>query len=717
MEYMIRTPKFLKLSTRFIIFVCIFICFGTLENNSLAKFNDTHARISAVIVTLISSTDRSVSLTINMIHSVVHFFLVNATVQYPFLIFHDENFTSIMRQQILSCVLRTNKHIQISFALVNFTTSIQPNPGSRLEKSIGYRLMCRFWTYDVFYHPTILQGKYDYLMRMDADSYFSDVVHYDIFHYVKSQNVDYAYRSNYFELTPALDPFLRRAFNGESDNFTCIYNNFFIMRLKWFYKSKEVQRFIHELIDDDLILREYIGDGCIHAAIIHLASHTKVKHLTDISYGHNFHVIPSGYEYWSFNPVKQFNEEISKSYFYRRLISTSIIVFSLFWFFRFWFRPVLISTTQIDTFLNSTLCGRLIRYSDSTLTESELRQLNDEASSFFSLPTDCSLFTRPIRISIKELTYPLAFSIVIHSNLDQLNFLLRTIYRRYNYYCIHVDIKSPLSLYEAVKRYSACTSNIFIPEKRIDVTWGHFSVLEAERLCQKELLNQSTTWKYYLNLANSDIPLKTNFELVQILKLYNNQNDITSLPYRSQLRQKKVLLNRTLPSSIPLPLYKGEFHALLSRPAVAYLHRSSRVADLYEFLNGTSVPDEHFYSIINRWKETPGFYPYNHDLSQVTFMTRYKIWNDRPERHLCRGGFVRGICVFNHQDLWHLATSPHLFANKIFFQRDRLTPYCMAQYLDVRTSIKQEENDFSIIDIDFYKQLNNVQFGKEKQFN
>lgn len=400
--------------------------------------------------------------------------------------------------------------------------------------------------------------------------------------------------------------------------------------------------------------------------------------------------------------------------FYRHVLPTGLIICLLLCYISFRFRSSAISFTQIDKFLNSTLCGRLISDPETILTQDELSQLNEEASSYFAFTSECSSFVRPLRVSTKEIAFPLAFTILIHSNLEQLNFLLRIIYRRFNYYCIHVDLKTPLAIYQAVKRYSKCVPNIFLLEKRINVTWGKFAVLEAEYLCQQELLRQSSTWKYYFNLANSDIPLKTNFELVRILSLYNTQNDITSLPYRTRLRQNKVLANRTLPPSIQYPFYKGEFHVLLTRQAIEYIHESPRVADLFNFLNGTGVPDEHFYSIINRWEETPGYYPYDHDLSQVSFMTRYKVWNDRPEHQLCRGGFVRAICVFNHEDLWHVATSPHFFANKALFKRDRIVPYCMAQYLDTRANMKQEENDVSIIDYDFYKQLNNVKFGRRK---
>ncbi|CAF1442255.1 unnamed protein product [Adineta steineri] len=417
---------------------------------------------------------------------------------------------------------------------------------------------------------------------------------------------------------------------------------------------------------------------------------------------------------WSTKNYKKFT---FKQYFNRRILYIGIIVYILVWFTIFRSTSLPTSPSNLDIFLSTTICGRLIQQPNLALTTNELTQLENQIERYFSFPKDCTLFTSQTIISSEELTYPLAFTILIYSNLDQFDFLLKTIYRKSNYYCIHVDLKAPAALYEAIKERSSCVTNIYLPQQRVNVTWGRFSVLEAEHLCQQELLKQSTTWKYYFNLANSDIPLKTNFELIQILKLYNNQNDITSLPYTTYRRQKNIFLkNRTLPSSLSLPFYKGEFHILLTRSAVEYIHTNTRPIDLYNFLNGTSVPDEHYYSMINRWKETPGYYPHDHDLNQISFMTRYKIWSDRPEQKLCRGDFVRGICVFNYEDLWHLATAPHLFGNKIFFQTDRGVAYCMAQYLDVRNKMKQENKEYSIIDENFYKQLQNVEFGKKKNF-
>ncbi|CAF3851611.1 unnamed protein product [Rotaria sp. Silwood1] len=248
-----------------------------------------------------------------MIHSVIHFYPTNNGSLYPFIIFHDENFTSDMRQQILSCVLQNNRKINISFALANFQTSIQPSNESRLKRPMGYRLMCRFWTYDIFYHAAIRLGSYDYLMRMDDDSYFSNVVREDLFLYMKKQKLDYLYRSSYEDSFDSMHPILQHFLNKINLRLACIYNNMFVIRLKWYYESERVQSFVHELIRDNLMLREYIGDGCVHSAMLEIDNRVKVERLTSISYGHNFHVMPPGYVKILFHFVKAFDEEMKKS--------------------------------------------------------------------------------------------------------------------------------------------------------------------------------------------------------------------------------------------------------------------------------------------------------------------------------------------------------------------------------------------------------------------
>ena len=52
--------------------------------------------------------------------------------------------------------------------------------------------------------------------------------------------------------------------------------------------------------------------------------------------------------------------------------------------------------------------------------------------------------------------------------------------------------------------------------------------LKADITCMTDMLNINSNWKYYLNIASQAFPLKTNAELVKILKTYNGSNDIES---------------------------------------------------------------------------------------------------------------------------------------------------------------------------------------------
>ncbi|CAF0878000.1 unnamed protein product [Adineta steineri] len=266
-----------------------------------------------VIVTLIRSTNRSIARVINMIHSVILFHSTNDNFQYPFLLFHDNNFTLALRQQILSCVRYNNKTIQISFVLLNFETNVQQSNKFSKSHPSGYRLMCRFWSYDVFYHPAIVYGNYDYIMRMDDDSYFIDKTNIDLFQYIDREKLDYAYRSWYREDNNALFIIEKTFLNRTFPRVNCIYNNFFIIRLQWFYRSEGIQRYLHEFIRDDFILREYVGDGCIHAAMLEIDQRVRVKHLTQISYGHNYHIMLPNQQSYFFNYVKEFEQRILNS--------------------------------------------------------------------------------------------------------------------------------------------------------------------------------------------------------------------------------------------------------------------------------------------------------------------------------------------------------------------------------------------------------------------
>ena len=308
----IRTILFSNEPYRFILIALILITYGILGKRASVPKPIQFTSVRGVIATLIRSDNQSIILAINMIHSVLEFHSSNTNYSYPFIIFHDQNFTPSMREQILSCVLKSHKHAKISFESVDFQTSVQRAPKSRGDKSIGYRIMCRFWTYDIFYHPAIRQNGYEYLMRMDDDSYFYDNVQ-DLFLYTQKKELDYIYRSTYTESSTAMDSILGRYITPTRDRMLCIYNNFFVMRLKWFYENKRVQNFVNDLVADNLMLREYIGDGCVHSAMLKIDANVKSERTMTIPYGHNSHLMPANRFGYFFNRKVDFKKELGKS--------------------------------------------------------------------------------------------------------------------------------------------------------------------------------------------------------------------------------------------------------------------------------------------------------------------------------------------------------------------------------------------------------------------
>ena len=132
-------------------------------------------------------------------------------------------------------------------------------------------------------------------------------------------------------------------------------------------------------------------------------------------------------------------------------------------------------------------------------------------------------------LTSEEKNFPIAYSILVFKDPQQIERLLHIIYRPQNFYCIHVDLKSPNSFFLEIENISKCFPNVFLASRRIAVRWGTYKVLEPEIVCMKDLLKYK--WKYFINLTGQEFPLKTNWELVKILKAYNGANDIEKTRY------------------------------------------------------------------------------------------------------------------------------------------------------------------------------------------
>ena len=130
-------------------------------------------------------------------------------------------------------------------------------------------------------------------------------------------------------------------------------------------------------------------------------------------------------------------------------------------------------------------------------------------------------------LSQEEESFPLAFSIAMYTDIEQTERLLRAIYQPQNIYCIHIDTKSPLLLHRTVQALVRCFPNVFIASHLDKIKWGDVSVLLPALNCMRDLVRlHRGKWKYYINLTGQEMPLRTNWELVQIARIFNGSNDI-----------------------------------------------------------------------------------------------------------------------------------------------------------------------------------------------
>ena len=156
---------------------------------------------------------------------------------------------------------------------------------------------------------------------------------------------------------------------------------------------------------------------------------------------------------------------------------------------------------------------------------------------FFELTMDCSwvryYFSNNFYVTELERSFPIAFSFLVHNSPQQAIRLLKVIYRANNQYCIVPDSKSRPNFIATFKNIAACLSNVQVASKLIPVQWGHHSLMDAQMICLKDLLDsrerqfEQRKWKYVINLCGKELPLATNHEIVSHLVKLNGSSAIS----------------------------------------------------------------------------------------------------------------------------------------------------------------------------------------------
>jgi beta-1,3-galactosyl-O-glycosyl-glycoprotein beta-1,6-N-acetylglucosaminyltransferase len=187
--------------------------------------------------------------------------------------------------------------------------------------------------------------------------------------------------------------------------------------------------------------------------------------------------------------------------------------------------------------VSSVNCSELFADNKHEITKAEhlqssMQQIQKyEPETYITQTQNCSLFKVQRHylaspVNTEEAEFTLAFSIMMYKDVHQFERLLRAIYRPQNIYCVHVDNKTSTMIKRAVVAITSCFDNVFISRDSYDVRWGTFTVLAPELSCMRELIHRDKKWKYFINLTGQEFPLKTNWQIVRILKAFNGSNNL-----------------------------------------------------------------------------------------------------------------------------------------------------------------------------------------------
>lgn len=304
-------------------------------------------------------------------------------------------------------------------------------------------------------------------------------------------------------------------------------------------------------------------------------------------------------------------------------------------------------------------------------------------------------------LSEEERHFPLAYSMVIHEKIEMFERLLRAIYAPQNVYCVHVDQKTSTEFKAAVESIASCFENVFVASKLESVVYASWSRVQADLNCMADLLASPVRWRYMLNTCGTDFPIKTNREMVQVLKTMQGRNSMeteTTNDYKKTRWQYHYTVTDTIsktsqkksPPPIKTPMFSGNAYFVASRAFVEHVMKDPEVHTLIEWEKDTYSPDEHLWATLQRMPAVPGSAPPNNkfDESDMLAMARAVKWsyltgdvkNGAPYPP-CTGTYRRAVCVYGAGDLTWLLEQKHLMANKFDPEVDDIAIRCLEAVL------------------------------------
>lgn len=262
----------------------------------------------------------------------------------------------------------------------------------------------------------------------------------------------------------------------------------------------------------------------------------------------------------------------------------------------------------------------------------------------------------------------IAYFILVHRLPEQFKRLFKAIYHPDNHYLIHIDKKTDDPSRQTIEAFLTEYQNTHLLESS-NVTWGGYSMIQAELDGMKHLLGLNQTWDFFINLSGQDYPLKSQ-DIIRNFLTKNRQSNYMKVIDQAKERpetmnriehhftetctgftetkQKRKFLHNTIP-------YIGGQWMILTRSCCEFICNSGESERFEEFYKNTLIADESFFQTL---------------LMNTSFKEKIINNDKRAILWIPEGNIKLRPKTFTQQDIEFLQTGNNLFARKFDDQVD-----------------------------------------------
>ncbi|WP_308698218.1 beta-1,6-N-acetylglucosaminyltransferase [uncultured Thomasclavelia sp.] len=135
----------------------------------------------------------------------------------------------------------------------------------------------------------------------------------------------------------------------------------------------------------------------------------------------------------------------------------------------------------------------------------------------------------------------IAYIVLCHKNVQQINKLLDLLYDEESAFFIHIDKKANIQKSIHVKP----NIHILPNDKRIDIKWGNISMIEATRNLIEAVFDDDKKYDYIWLMSGQDFPLRSKEDIKEYLEQNKGKNfieiiDEKNIDYKRLLKRNEL---------------------------------------------------------------------------------------------------------------------------------------------------------------------------------